>query len=242
MSPLFLTLLALLPVLADSEDDSQPEAAAAEQAPVPQVSNGLGSKQNFWRIDLGLRGAGVGDRNYAPYADNDAMLQGSLAASRTLWSHSRLSLAAGVLWDASSQQQATRGSQVSLVAQRFSATLEGRLHALPWLYVFARGAPGALWAQSTLSDQSSFAAMSGEKWGATFDASGGVSVLLLPQRASAKARWWLTFEAGYGWTQSLALTLKPQASAADSANVAAIRMPALSLNGPLYRITTGVSF
>ena len=238
MTALLISLLTLLPA-SETAEAQAPQVEAATPQPRGRT---LGTKQNFWRIDLGLRGAGVNDRNYAPYADNNALIQGSLGASRTVWSHSRLSLAAGVVWDTSSQNENSRGSDVALVAQRFSATLEGRIHVLPWLYVFARGAPGALWAQATVRDTSSFAAFSGNKWGATFDASGGVSVLLLPQRHSASARWWLTFEGGYGWAQSLTFTLEPQASVSDAANVAAIRMPALSLNGPLYRITTGISF
>jgi hypothetical protein len=239
---LLLTILAPTAARADDNDNNDRDDDAIEVVETPKPKTELGSKQRFWRIDLGLRGAGISGTGYAPYAEDNSLLQSSFGFSRTLWSASRYSLAAGAVWDASSQTQATRGAAASLAAQRFSATLEGRVHLLPWLYLFTRAAPGAVWAQSTIRDDSSFAAMSGDRWGASFDASGGVSFLLLPQSSEARARWWVTMEGGYGWTQALAFTLKPQASAADSANVAAMHLAALSLDGPLYRVTTGLSF
>jgi len=259
MSTFFFTLFLLVDQLASqpaSTSSASPTSAAPQRAfrglpeeappevaitPAPPV-RGLGSKQSFWRIDLGWRGGAMNSSSYAPYAVNNAITQGSVGLSRTVFSASRFSLAAGLVWDASAQTETTRNSEVSLVAQRFAATIEGRVHVLPWLYVFAKAAPGAVWAQSTIHDESLFAPLSGEKWGASFDASGGLSVLLLPHRDSARARWWLTFEGGYGWVQSLPFTLKPQASAIDSAHVAALHLPGLSLNGALYRVTTGISF
>ncbi len=241
---LFLfSLLAPLPALADPDSPAEDPAPSARWlAPSEQRVAPLGSKQEFWRIDLGWRGGVIRSAGYAPFSNDSSLTAASLGASRTFFAVDRFSLAAGVNWDISTQTAPSRGADLTFTAQRFSALLEGRVHVLPWLYLFARAAPGAAWAEAQLTDASSFASLADTRWAATFDASGGASILLLPHRSSARTRWWLTFEGGYGLTQAMNFSLKPQTNPQDAANVAPVRLSPVALNGGMYRVTTGVSF
>jgi hypothetical protein len=195
-----------------------------------------------WRVEVGMRASWVGSGGYAPFSPDDGALASSLGASRDVLARGPFALAVGAFWDAQHSTAKPRGATATLDAHRFAARLEGRYTPVRWLSLFARAAPGAVLEVASLSDDAVSASFGRTGWGGSLDATAGVQCWLLPYGRNSKFRFWLSFEAGYGWTTPQRLLLAAAESDSQPLRGSPTDLGTLSLQGPIFRVATAVTF
>ena len=209
--------------------------------PSPPPVIGLGSKRDFIKISAGVRVGYVSDRTFNAFASTDALPGASFAATRTILAKDALALAVGLGWDVAGRGSDARGQDASFVTHRLTVPIEGRYHALPWLYGFVKLAPGAVWAAGTIADASAPNKLAASGWGAAADASLGASVLFGSHAPRARARFWLMLELGWMTTSAIDFAMTPR-DRDDPRAFAPTRLGSLGMNGPFFRVSADLSF
>jgi len=221
--------------------------AAAEEdhgaQPAEQDPEALGNHQKNIRFDIGGRAQFIKNSGLDPFSKRDAIGQLSLLASYGFWAQDRLSLAGVVGFDYGGSSANARSDQASLELERFTLAPELRYHLLRVLALTAKVGP-------TLTRET--AEVSGgldtplvrTGWQLGFDATAGVAVELWGYRSgtSHKPRVWLAGEGGYGWSAPMKLSFKPDESGAVPQRLMPLVLEDLTLAGPLFRVTAGLSF
>jgi hypothetical protein len=222
-------------------------AAAAEQADAapaePGNDNALGNHQRNLRFEIGARTQFVNSAGFNPFSTNDVLPQLSLGASFAFWTQNQLSLAGVAGFDYGSASASLRSDEASLDVRRFTLAPEARYHLFRVLVLTAKVGPTLTREAAEVSGPLGTTMLkTGWKFG--FDATAGAAVELwgYANPASKKPRLWLMGEGGYGWTAPMKLTFKPEHSAAVPQRLAVLDLGELSLGGPLFRITAGLSF
>ncbi len=218
-------------------------AQAADASADGRADDSLGTHQRHVRLDLGARIQVVSDEGLDPFATNDVIGQFSPQASIVLWAQRRLSLAAVVGFDVGGREANARSDRAELDLRRFILAPEARYHLLRVLVLTAKVGPTVTRQEvevrgglgSTLRDVA---------WKMGVDATAGAAVELFGYHsgASRKPRVWLTGEAGYGWTAPMEIVLRPENAGAVPQRLAPLRLPDLSVAGPLFRLTGALSF
>lgn len=234
----------------------QPVAPAPAAAPVvapiaspsgadqPQSSSrDLGTKRDFFKFTVGFRTAYVTDEGFDRFSARDFLVTGSVGVSRTLLSRDRLALAAGLSYDAGSRKESARDLSTNLGHARALVPIEGRYHLLPFLYGFARVAPGASHTSLSIEDPSAPSPMVLRRWAFATDLSVGASVLLgrhdRPERHVP--RFWITPEAGYMFTSAFNLRFTPD-ERDDPRPTASTKLGTLAMNGGFFKVSADLSF
>jgi hypothetical protein len=202
----------------------------------------LGNHQKNVRLEIGARTQFVSNRGLDPFSTNDVLPQLSLGASFAFWKQDKLSLAAMAGFDYGGSEANLRSDKASLDLRRFTLAPEARYHVLRILAVTARVGPTLT--REAAEVQGSLGTMLKTGWKFGFDATAGAALELwgYENGASNKPRLWLMGEGGYGWTAPMNLTFKPEDSASVPQRLTALDLGDLSLSGPLFRITAGLSF
>jgi hypothetical protein len=220
--------------------------ASAAQAAGPtdtHAGDSLGTHQKHVRFDIGARTQLVADEGLDPFAKNDVIGQFTAQASWAFWARDALSLAAVGAFDVGGRSAPARSATASLDLRRFTLAPELRYHVLRVLALTAKVGPTLTREQVEISGglDSPFRKVG---WKLGFDATVGAAVELLGYRsgASHKPRLWLAGEGGYGWTAPMNLVLSPEDAGAAPQRLAPLTLPDLSLAGPLFRVTVGLSF
>jgi hypothetical protein len=221
--------------------------APVEEAPSPspEIRHPVDRREGDWRVELGYRGWFIPTSGYQAFSNNGYLPEFSVAASRTVFSLDRLSLAAGLAWDIGGSGSAIRQvDQSSLKMQRFAVTLEGRLHLGSWGYAFARVAPGAATERVEVDDASSSAPLEASAWLFTGDVSAGYAWLLWPRDAASKLepRAWLQAEGGYGWVAGEKLALEPAVAPGASVPTSGVDLGTLAMQGGFFRVAVAMTF
>ncbi|MEO8799656.1 MAG: hypothetical protein ABI551_17310 [Polyangiaceae bacterium] len=202
-------------------------------------------RRSFWKIGMGVRGGRVDHPGFNPFANNSQLWQYSLTATRTLFASQRFSFAMGASWDVGTRSDNARGFDTGIVVHRLSVPLEGRYHAAPWLYAFARVAPGADYRKAWITDPSaSTGELDSSAWAFAADFSLGASFLVGPQGKpdSHVPRVWFTPELGYAWSGSTDLSFAPRGADADPQPTGTTDLGALAIRGPFVRLSIDLSF
>jgi hypothetical protein len=105
-------------------------APAIEQVGAP--ARGPASGPGRWRVSAGVRSSLFRSAGYDAFATDDTFTQFSATATRTVVAGSRLSSAAGLLWEDGSSDATARGAPSSLSLMRLGLLLEERFAPLPW--------------------------------------------------------------------------------------------------------------
>jgi hypothetical protein len=218
---------------------AQQQDAAAAPAMDPRA---LGNHQKNVRLEIGARTQFVNSGGFDPFSTNDVLPQLSLGASFAFWKQDKLSLAAMAGFDYGGSEASLRSDRASLDVRRFTLAPEARYHVLRILAVTARVGPTLT--REAAEVQGPLGTMLKTGWKFGFDATAGAALELwgYENGASAKPRLWLMGEGGYGWTAPMNLTFKPEDSSNVPQRLTALDLGELSLAGPLFRITAGVSF
>ena len=178
-------------------------------------------------------------------ADDDVITSWSMDATYTLFASRPFSVAAGLGWDVGGRSTGGRGLKTSLATHRFEAPIEARYHALPFLYGFARIAPGAAMHLARVEDVSSPAALKDTAWAFVAEGSVGVNALIAPYGGWEKngPRVWVAPEIGYSWTTAAALHLHPDRDAEDAVGTdGATNLGSIALRGIFWRASLAMSF
>ena len=123
---------------------------------------------------------------------------------------------------------------------RGSAALELRYRPTARVYAFGRFAPGLLQASASMTDASSPAKLSDSFSVPSFDGSVGVAGCLTPARSPVGA--WVLADAGYGWTPSHALTLRPELGGADESKAGGLALSPLAARGAFARVALALTY
>ena len=214
--------------------------ASAQPIEVPAASAEPGREPSpaFWQAQIGARTTFVTDAGFDLFAADNALVQLSVAASRTLLVWERFSFAPGLSWDFGARSSTIRGDPSSLASHRLAVQLEGRYHLLPWLYGLVRVCPGAAHQSVEVQDSLAPAALRDTQWAPSADFSLGGAVLLGPQwsRSASAVRFWAQAEGGYGWAGRQHLVLSPDLASDDTRRVGTLDLGDLALRGGFFRI------
>jgi hypothetical protein len=220
-------------------------AAAADEGTPPSTAGdaALGTHQRHVRLDLGLRVQYVSDEGLDPFAKNDAIAQFSPQASLTLWTHERLSIAGVLGFDVGGRGAPARSDQADLDLRRFVLAPEARYHLFRILALTAKVGP-TLTREEVDVRGGLGASFHKVAWKMGADATAGVAVELFGfhSGASRSPRIWFTGEGGYGWTAPMEMVLFPRNAGAVPQRLIPLRLPDLSVAGPLFRFSAALSF
>ena len=136
-----------------------------------------------------------------------------------------------------------RSDKASIDVRRFLLAPEARYHVLRVLALTAKVGPTLTREAAEVSGPLG-TSMFKTGWKFGFDATVGAAVEVwgYANGASTKPRLWLMGEAGYGWTSAMNLTFKPKEAGAVPQRLTPLDLGDLSVSGPLFRITAGLSF
>jgi hypothetical protein len=219
-------------------------AAEADAAtPSPQEEQALGNHQRNVRLDIGARTQFVNSAGFDAFSEKDALGQLALSASFAFWTQEQLSVAAVAGFDYGGSSANLRSEEASLDLFRFTLAPEARYHVLRVLALTAKVGPTLTREVAKVSDSLGTTLLkTGWKFG--FDATAGVAVEVWGYKSgkSHKPRLWLTGEGGYGWTAPMSLSMRPRDAAAVPQRYTPLELGELSVAGPLFRLTAGVSF
>jgi hypothetical protein len=218
--------------------------AQGHDAPAASATDphGLGNHQKTVRLEIGARTQFVNSRGLDPFSTNDVLPQLSLGVSFAFWKQDKLSLAAMAGFDYGGSSANLRSDKASLDLRRFTLAPEARYHVMRILAVTARVGPTLT--REAAEVQGPLGTMLKTGWKFGFDATAGAALELWGYESgvSSKPRLWLMGEGGYGWTAPMDLTFTPEDGANVPQRLTALDLGELSLAGPLFRITAGVSF
>jgi len=218
-------------------------AHAADRFSADPNIEALGSHQRHIRVDLGARVQHVSSPGLDPFAERDAIPQVTLGASYAFWARDRLSLAGAFAFDYSDWSSEARSARTDLDLRRFALGPEARFHLLRLLVLTGKLAPTLTRESATMSTGVGSNLVS-TAWKFGVDATVGAAVELFGfhSGASRLPRLWISGEGGYGWTAPHELRLSPEEGGSAPERSAAVTLGDLSVSGPLYRITAGISF
>ena len=218
-------------------------ALAAEDRGADQASNALGNHQKNLRVDIGARTQFVKSSGLDPFAEKDVLPQLSLQASFAFWAQDALSLAVVGGFDYGSSSSNARSDETSLDLRRFVLAPELRYHLFRVVALTAKVGP-TITREAVEVSGGLNSPLAKTSWKPGFDATAGVAVELWGYASgnSHKPRLWLMGEGGYGWTAPMQLDLKPSDSGAVPQRLTPLVLDELSLAGPLFRVTVGLSF
>ena len=219
-----------------------PARAQDTAAARPTAARELGNHQKNVRLEIGARTQFVNSRGLNPFSTNDVLPQLSLGASFAFWKQDRLSLAAMAGFDYGASTASLRSDEASLHLMRFTLAPEARYHVLRILAVTARVGPTVT--REAAKVQGPLGTMLKTGWKFGFDATAGAALEVwgYESGASRKPRLWVMGEGGYGWTAPMNLVFAPEDSDSAPQRLSPLDLGALTLAGPLFRITAGVSF
>jgi hypothetical protein len=225
-----LFLAALAPSAHAEDAGASPDAAAFAHR----------TESPVWMAEIGYRGSFVTDPGMNAFSTKDYLAQFSLGASRKVLERGRFAFAPGLIWDYGGSSATARGAATSLAVHRLSIPLEARYRVTPWLFAFVRTAPGLASVSTRVEDTSAPAPLVKSDWVPTMDLSAGASWKFV--RINDRIGFWLTGEAGYGWSKSTALNLTPDLASDDPRRVADTDLGRLALRGGFMRFGAALSF
>ena len=210
-------------------------ARAADLVAKPAVE-----QMGGWQGAIGVRMSVIKDRGLDPFATVDTLPQVSLGVARVVVRGRVLALALGLALDTGTTDAQARSAQAHLRITRGSAALELRYRPMARAYAFVRFAPGLLNASASMVDASSPAKLSDSFSVPSFDASVGLAGCLTPARSRVGA--WVLADAGYGWTPSHALTLRPELGGADQSKAGGLSLSPLAARGVFARVAVALTY
>jgi hypothetical protein len=208
---------------------------AVQAAPAP-VIRGPGP----WAIAAGARVSLLRGSGYDPFSTNDVLSQFSATALRSFTLAPRFATAVGVLWEGGGGQAQARGAEASLSLFRVAAVVEGRFVPRPWLYGFARLAPGWLYGSARLDDRSTVRTLETSLSSFSLDASAGASFRLNPGPYPVGV--WLFGESGYGWAPASAMRFAPALPGPDADKAGVTPLADLAPRGAFFRFGIAMDF
>lgn len=199
-------------------------------------------KLEVLQATFGVRTSLIRSAGYDPFSDSDALPQVSMGVEHPIVQHDAVAFAAGLGIDYGLASAEARGVPSSLSAWRLSVVAEGRFYPRPYLYGFARLAPGIFRGAATLDDASSpnGAALQDHFDVLSADASVGGAVRLSNTPSQIAA--WVCADAGYGFTQSHHLLLAPPSAPRDQAKLAPVDLGTIAPRGAFLRFVLAVTF
>ncbi len=210
-------------------------AGAAEISSEPTPA-----RSETWQGRLGVRETLIRDRGFDPFATTDALPQLSLAVSRVMIRRGATALALGLGLDTGTSEAQARSARAHLGVTRASVPIELRVAPLPRAYAFARVAPGLMIVAASMTDDSSPAKMTGDFNALSVDGSAGVAVCLTPDRSVVGV--WIQADAGYGYTPSHDLVLRPSLAGADQSKAGDLTLAPLAARGAFGRIGVAITY
>jgi hypothetical protein len=194
----------------------------------------------MWALSAGLRIGFVPSSGYDTFSRDDVLPQWTFAASRTIWSRGRVSLAAGLAWDVGGTSTTTRGLDAGIFANRFSVPIEARVHPRTWAYGFVKLAPGANYISARVNDPSAPSTLIANQW--SFAGDGSIGASITPLTTPGSVRVWLTPEIGYSFSTTNRLVMSPKDKDSIVGTASKTDLGDLALSGLFFRVGGSLTF
>jgi len=224
-------------------DEQAPAAPPGALERFPGL-DALGSHQSHWWFDIGSRTSYVNDSGLDPFGYDDALVQFSVGAGRTLLANRSLSVGIGAIYEVGGKSADARGDTTELLVQRVVLAPEIRDHLWARMYVFARPAFGLLRTRASIDESASGATLEAKNWGTAFDLTAGAAYQILGRPSGEKAtpRLWIGADGGYGWGRKVHLEMSPDDDSDGPERIAPLDLGDLTLRGPTFRISVTLSY
>jgi hypothetical protein len=223
---------------------SRRPAPAPPQAEAPVDDGLMGTHQDHFHLDFGIRASFIPNEGYDLFSKDNDLTQISLSAGRTVFATGDTSFAASLLYDWGPSESELRGADTSLHVNRLSVGLEGRYHLFRRLYVFGRLAPGALRFDADLGDAGAGVLRESGGWLFSADLGAGAAFEVIgePRGISKRPRGFLIADGGYGWTSSSSLEFVPEEGAQPPARLEPLELGELAFRGGYFRIAAALTY
>ena len=240
------------PSSAPPAEPSDASSSSAIEFDEPPDNGSLGSYQRHFQVQLGIRTSFIGHEGYGLFEttqdklfDNYPATQLSLGGGGVLFAEGRLSLAVVGLWEYGGSEAELRGAETDLDVHRLAVGAELRHHFARWLYALVRLAPAAVNVRASIQEPTTNRPLYSRSWAFGFDATAGAAFQLYGKQSGASndPRLWGIAEIGYGWTTETDLRFEPEGD--DDAvpqRSQPLELGAVSIRGPMFRISAAVSF
>jgi hypothetical protein len=215
-----------------------PSAAAEPETPA------VPPPKAFFQAQVALRAAYVSDPAFGIFSDDKSLRQLGLAFSRTVLVEKDFSFAPGLSWEYGERNSTVRGDASDLKVHRLSLRIDGRYHVLPWMYAFARLAPGAIHQSMQVDDVMAAAPLRQSSFGPSVDLSAGAAFLIGPHgaRPEKHVRFWAEIDGGYGWAARKDIVLSPELASDDVRRVGTLALGDMALRGAFVRVAGTLTF
>jgi hypothetical protein len=220
-----------------------PLGLAPSEGAAPNTPN-LGSHQSHWQGSLGVRSSYVTHSGFDAFASSNSLVAFSVGLGRTVLVEGGFSAAVLLYWELGARSGTARGATTQLTAHRWGLGPELRWHLVPRFYVFGRPSLALHYLRTELDDAAAMTTLHSAKASAGFDVSGGVAVQLYGQHDSSRAtpRLWAIGEGGYGWSQAVAQSLRPDDDAPGPVRLEPVTLPPLALRGGFFKLAVAVTY
>lgn len=238
----------------DPEPEPEPEPAlapapapSAPPSPAPVATPAVATMddsilQPTWQVLAGVRVAYISSAGFDPFAENDALAQGSVSLGRTVYRHERWSLATVGSFDIGHRGATARGQETSLTVFSFGLGPEARYHLGESAWLHLRPSLELSRSLARLDEASSKVSLHARNWHFGFDAMAG-GALSLGAPGESEAQVWLVAEGGYTWSSGGSLSLRPDEGDTDAPlRASALDLGNLALRGPAFRIAAALTF
>jgi hypothetical protein len=167
-----------------------------------------------------------------------------VGVGRTVLAKEAFSLVPLVYWELGTRSASARGAGTELTAHRWGVGPELRWHFVPRLYVFGRPSFALHYLLTELNDAVATTTLRSAKASAGFDVSGGVAVQLYGQRDGTKPtiRVWAIGEGGYGWSQAVSQSLRPDEDAPGPVRLEPVTLPPIALRGAFFKLAVALTY
>ncbi len=213
------------------------EDTAAEEPPLPPAS------PPGWFGSIGVRTEYVTDTGFDPFAENDALIQGSIGLSRRVWMQGPLSVAGALQFEFGSRKATARGEPTQLDNWRLTAGPEVRYNIVPMLFAYVRPSAGVSRTVASLDDATAQTTLYARSLDLELDGAAGLAFAFWDLRnRSGDLRFWLVGEGGYGWSSSSDLALSPDEGSGAPERTEPLDLGKLALRGPYFKVAIAASF
>jgi len=227
------------PYYAPPAPSSAPPAAvdtAPEEPLAPALPPG-------WFASIGVRTEYISHTGFDAFAENDALVQGSINFSRRVWSESALSVAGALEFDFGSRNATARGEVTTLDTWRLTLGPEVRWNLIPQLFGYVRPSAGVSRSVASLADGMAQTTLYARSWDIAVDGAAGVAFAFWDLRSrSGDLRFWLLGEGGYAWTNASDLQLSPDEGSGAPERTEPLDLGELALRGPYFKVAIAASF
>jgi hypothetical protein len=224
-----------------------PFAAVDQAAPAYDAAPPAKPKRSIQRhvgFEAGMRTTVVLDEGYDPYSANDLLPHFAGAVTWMPLRAAPFSLGFVGEYNIGGRSGMARGDATSLLIQRASVGLQGRLALGSRVYAFAKAAPSVMYMHSSITDAAVDRSLTADAWTWGVDTTGGAAVMIgrAGDRDWPILRVWIVGELGYAFAGKSEMVFSPEQQDDDPRMFGSVRLPGFRPAGVVNRLALALTF